>query len=56
MNKLLKKQQIGLELFVYDDQQDAILPDLCRDLRVYGACHDDWPVVYVFIEDSHKAA
>ncbi len=43
-----------LSLVVYDRPEDVRLPN-CEDLRVYGLCEDEWPVVYVF-EEVKKAA
>ncbi len=47
-----------LFLVVYDRPEDARVPDYCADLRVYGLCEDEWPVVYVFSEEMklRKAA
>ena len=45
-----------LTLVVYDRPEDACALDYCADLRVYGLCEDEWPVVYVFSEEVKKAA
>ena len=44
-----------LSLVVYDRHEDVRLPS-CEDLRVYGLCEDEWPVVYVFSEEVKRAA
>lgn len=45
-----------LSLVVYDRPEDAFALDYRDDLRVYGLCEDEWPVVYVFSEEMRKAA
>ena len=51
-----EERKLPLNLAVYDGPEEAVLPKYCRRLNVYRFCEDDWPVVYVFIEDMRKAA
>lgn len=42
-----------LELTTYHDRE-VVLPDYCRDLKVYRICEDDLPVVYVLTKPLLK--
>ena len=55
-NVFARKGKQTLTLIVYNDPENAVLPDFCLDLLVYRFCEDDWPVVYVFTEDMKEAA
>ena len=45
-----------LNLAVYNEPEEAVLPSYCRRLNVYRFCEDDWPVVCVFVEEMREAA
>ena len=56
MASVSEERKTPLDLAVYDEPEDAVLPKYCRRLNVYRFCEDDWPVVYVFTEDMKVAA
>ncbi len=51
-----EERKLTLDLAVYDEPEDAVLPKYCRRLNVYRFCEDDWPVVYVFSDCVKEAA
>ena len=51
-----EEKKLPLNLAVYDETEEAVLPSYCRRLNVYRSCEDDWPVVYVFVEEMKEAA
>ena len=56
MASVSEERKLTLDLAVYNEPEDAVLPKYCRRLNVYRFCEDDWPVVYVFTEDMKEAA
>ncbi len=51
-----EERKLPLNLAVYNEPEEAVLPKYCRRLNVYRFCEDDLPVVYVFIEEMKEAA
>ena len=51
-----EERKLPLNLAVYDEPAEVVLPAYCRWLNVYRSCEDDWPVVYVFVEEMKEAA
>ena len=56
MASVSEERKLTLDLAVYNEPEDAVLPTYVRRLNVYRFCEDDWPVVYVFVEDMKEAA
>jgi hypothetical protein len=56
MENVSEEKKLTLDLAVYNEPEEAVLPKYCRRLNVYRFCEDDWPVVYVFTEDMKAAA
>lgn len=40
-----------MELTEYREPDTVRIPDYCRDLRVFGFCDEDGPVVVVMVEE-----
>ena len=56
MASVSEERKTTLDLAVYNEPEDAVLPKYCRRLNVYRFCEDDLPVVYVFVEEMKEAA